>query len=967
MEQPLLGAQHGPAAGEDQDEDQDEFERRGRALLQGERTPSAASIANGDFHGGPGTSKGEGRQHGDHGGIGEELAQMAPSDAAAVRAMKLELAAVYLHDAVHARKPSYRIQRVGNSSWITPLQAYRICHGRWRYFYLTVIFIHMSLALFEWPAEWHTEGAFVWTTLVEFCCLFVYLGETWLRAYSHDKANPKMSRLVQAKVIIIALMITELVIICVLRGLGFYYFRLTRTLRPFFLLQKGRNMQRLAQAMFASVPEIIDVVVMIGLHILLFGFIGFLLFSKNAIGVGDNENFVTLEQSFLSLMILLTTANHPDVMMPSYTASNWSAIFFVIFLIFGLYFLMNVILAVVYNTFHLYTQRMAERNLRNQCLALCAAFDVLANNEGRPIEERFIDLQRWKEFSEYVRPKLLFRHSLLIFYALDRDGTGQLSFDDWSYVCEYIDVSISGDRDFKMLRRGQSNVLGSDMLGSAFASLKLRLRRALRTAASERIFDTVVLCNAIFIVWMFDRRARGHDTSDLQFVNKLFLAFFVTEIALKVYAFGFRQYLKDHFNKLDFVVTLVSFVAESIGHLPKVSSITVFRLVRLFRIMRTLKRFRVIFVTLRQVLPAFQGVFGVLMCVYYAFAVAGMELFAGKITRDKKLPELKDTPWVADDYWENNFNRLSNSFVTLWELMVVNNWYIIMEAYATVTTRWARLFFVAFYFVTVVVVLNAIVAFVLEGFLSQYKHATRGRHVPQWERDIRKLANDLTHELSRYRYRGLTVVGEVARSSRAPSSAASAAGATDLDTELRSMLAEEEQQPRSRAHSKAQPFADIEASPLQWTHATLEHRTRQLQRFGIRYRNVHSWRIRRKRRTPQMYRELFRGELQDKLVVSARSAWSETVKSSANQIDVLSVPSVRLLYAARLNYPQLANGVAADVETPWDASIARFAFDSDSDEAGDAGSTLRLGPSYHEDDLDSDSADQCVVDDFANT
>lgn len=40
--------------------------------------------------------------------------------------------------------------------------------------------------------------------------------------------------------------------------------------------------------------------------------------------------------------------------------------------------------------------------------------------------------------------------------------------------------------------------------------------------------------------------------------------------------------------------------------------------------------------------------------------------------------------------------------VTLFELTVVNNWYVIMEGYAVIFSEWSRLYFMIFYIVTMV-------------------------------------------------------------------------------------------------------------------------------------------------------------------------------------------------------------------------------------------------------------------------
>lgn len=76
----------------------------------------------------------------------------------------------------------------------------------------------------------------------------------------------------------------------------------------------------------------------------------------------------------------------------------------------------------------------------------------------------------------------------------------------------------------------------------------------------------------------------------------------------------------------------------------------------------------------------------------------------------------------------NNFSNLLISGVTLFELTVVNNWFIVMDAYASVAHPASRLFFMLFYLFTMVV-LTIVVASVLEAFRFriQYKRQTSKR------------------------------------------------------------------------------------------------------------------------------------------------------------------------------------------------------------------------------------------------
>jgi hypothetical protein len=51
-----------------------------------------------------------------------------------------------------------------------------------------------------------------------------------------------------------------------------------------------------------------------------------------------------------TLWICVTTANFPDVMMPSYNESRLTALYFISFMVISFFYLMNLILAVTVNS-----------------------------------------------------------------------------------------------------------------------------------------------------------------------------------------------------------------------------------------------------------------------------------------------------------------------------------------------------------------------------------------------------------------------------------------------------------------------------------------------------------------------------------------------------------------------------------------------------------------------------------------
>ncbi|NXF04255.1 TPC1 protein, partial [Smithornis capensis] len=118
--------------------------------------------------------------------------------------------------------------------------------------------------------------------------------------------------------------------------------------------------------------------------------------------------------------------------------------------------------------------------------------------------------------------------------------------------------------------------------------------------------------------------------------------------------------------------------------------------------------------------------------VYCVFAIIGMELFHGKIqffpagsnaphALECGNPALKDSLFARGKYCKNNFNNFASSFIVLMELTVVNQWHDILSCMIP-TGVWgpAKLFFIAFHIVMVIIIVNIFVSFILEAFFVEY-------------------------------------------------------------------------------------------------------------------------------------------------------------------------------------------------------------------------------------------------------
>ncbi|EMS56512.1 hypothetical protein TRIUR3_09576 [Triticum urartu] len=104
------------------------------------------------------------------------------------------------------------------------------------------------------------------------------------------------------------------------------------------------------------------------------------------------------------MFVLFTTSNNPDVWVPAYKISRWYSLFFIVYVLLGVYFLTNLILAVIYDSFkeQFAKQLVQVDSIRKNILQ--KAFDLIdTNNRGYLDREQCISLLN--ELNKYRKLK----------------------------------------------------------------------------------------------------------------------------------------------------------------------------------------------------------------------------------------------------------------------------------------------------------------------------------------------------------------------------------------------------------------------------------------------------------------------------------------------------------------------------------------------------------------------------------
>eukprot|EP00118_Oscarella_pearsei_P012362 m.90565 g.90565 ORF g.90565 m.90565 type:complete len:390 (+) comp36657_c0_seq1:61-1230(+) len=176
----------------------------------------------------------------------------------------------------------------------------------------------------------------------------------------------------------------------VVLGRGKSHFRITRCFRPiFFILSPlAVKVKAVFRDLLRSLKPIGRMMALLVIFILVFSVFGFYWFGlchQEELGkyVQQTENwyFYTFGDTVVNLFILLTTANFPDIAMPAVKENTWAFLFFVIYLLLGVYFFASVILAAASEKFGYNEKLDAKKKYMHSREGLRRAFERLDINK----------------------------------------------------------------------------------------------------------------------------------------------------------------------------------------------------------------------------------------------------------------------------------------------------------------------------------------------------------------------------------------------------------------------------------------------------------------------------------------------------------------------------------------------------------------------------------------------------------
>lgn len=425
-------------------------------------------------------------------------------------------------------------------------------------------------------------------------------------------------------------------------------------IRPLLLLSMSHKLRSGFSSLVRALPRFGDGLLTITVLIVIYAVFGMVLFE----GSDEGETyFHDFADACLNLLILLTTANYPDVMMPIYARVRAGSLFFVSFLMVGQLLVMNLVFASVYQNYRQEVAQRAVEYIEHRSQALQLAFQLLPESVRGDDSER--PTTATNASSSFTDEKVVSRASYERLVAEIQRPAFSFFFRDHDDATDAT-AKLKAKRKAAKKARGSSHTVGFAAQNSvaseddeityerffalikAFAARqksaqnkpKKLLRRestlalvtwtqkAVANGWFEKAIDGLILGNLVAILVETQAKIAGDDSAFVTWERwmPLFSAAYLVEMLVKMYFYGYGRYFAQARNVYDCVVTIIITVAETSVHLHYGDStdwtwvrlLLLLRFLRCLRLLIALKSLSSMFAIVLRLIPAFTTLYGAL-------------------------------------------------------------------------------------------------------------------------------------------------------------------------------------------------------------------------------------------------------------------------------------------------------------------------------------------------------------------
>ena len=466
-----------------------------------------------------------------------------------------------------------------------------------------------------------------------------------------------------------------------------------------------------------------------------------------------NEYFSSLSQAYWNMLVYLITASSHDIVTPAYKHHRAYFLYFATYFVITNYFLLKVIIALYTARFMSFLNDSMKRSYKNRLTNLSVAFALISKKRftesaeitsedvfGTDTKIQTDDMEMYHENIKLVLDDQEFNN---ICKTSANQQLNWKGFKDWLLkIFEYPQSSsdsLCKLEDILLARLiGTGNKSDFCCYGSYFI---MQLYVAF-TSLPLAIVHTITL--TVLIVKDFDNSLTNPNsamTTALLTFSFIFIPEFIARnwLIIVAYIFGRKQmcnkescvsfkdwFLKGHRNRFSselkhcfsiivyivdllmlFTIIILGFVHVPCLHGQCLSGSNLFQLLqvnnilvllRLLRMTTTNVLFARVIHTLFHVLVLLTPFILLGYLLYYEFAVLGMTIFHNSNFTDADAMTICGS-YENLYYYPYTFEDFPSSLLTLWNLMIVNNWHIIVDAYVRGTTPAATVYFVIWWLI----------------------------------------------------------------------------------------------------------------------------------------------------------------------------------------------------------------------------------------------------------------------------
>lgn len=444
--------------------------------------------------------------------------------------------------------------------------------------------------------------------------------------------------------------------------------RLFRVLKVFRIFRYTSSLVLLLKVLGTSLSNFAYLFMLLLLLLLIFTLLGIQLFGGTfnfPEGLPRN-NFDSFHWAFVTMFQVLSSENWDTVLRLCMRSSvgHWSAIFVLFWIIIGNFIMLNLFLGILLGAF--------ESN------------DEIEDNEmiKHSKEEIFRSAVSKKKKEEIAKERVL-QH------FIDEEEEEEIySLSDLNML-DRSDKDKSAGKKFEPLSLG---ILSEDNV------LRKTILKLVLSSKFEFSIVIIIILNIIKLIWdtyILSYSSTSPSVITSSIMDSVFTTIFALEFIMKSIALGFcwgkQTYLADHWNKLDFIILILSFVDIALMSV-NIAVVKVLRALRIFRPLRLIRyniSMRIILSSLFESIIASLNVVTVISVIWLIFAILGVALFNGKFyycdnqeIKGQTECESMGYTWSSLPY---NYDNIFEALLTLFVVASQEGWpdhmFIAVDAY----------------------------------------------------------------------------------------------------------------------------------------------------------------------------------------------------------------------------------------------------------------------------------------------